>query len=511
MQLAATMFVAPVFAQDGDNGRLAKGLQYGLEMQASLSEGKTPLWMNANKYGLSSLEESNGYMRAMVCRSLKEDSMRRWGIGYGADVVLPVHYTSNFIIQQAYADMRWQKVLLSIGSKERPMELKDGELSTGSQTFGINARPVPQVRFEIPDYLTLPGMRHWVHVKGHVAFGKMTDENWQHDFTQRKTRYADGTLYNSKAGYLMIGKKDGRLRLEVGLEMAALFGGTAHGVLTSDGTVQTIQCGNSIKDFIHALVPGGNLEGQTVYLNVAGNHLGSWVGRLSYHSDDYMVSAYFDKYFEDHSAMFMLDYDGYGQGNNWDKREDNRFVLYDMKDIMLGGELVMKHARWLNKVVVEYIYTKYQSGPIYHDHTKTIPDHLGGNDNYYNHYVYPGWQHWGQVMGNPLYRSPIYNTNGEIMIENNRFTAWHLGFSGNPARRLHYRVLATVQNGLGTYIKPYNRKHHNLSVLMQAEYGFAGKWRDWSIECGCGFDNGSILGHNKGIQLKVKKTGLLGR
>ena len=56
------MFVAPVFAQDGDNGRLAKGLQYGLEMQASLSEGKTPLWMNANKYGLSSLEESNGYM-----------------------------------------------------------------------------------------------------------------------------------------------------------------------------------------------------------------------------------------------------------------------------------------------------------------------------------------------------------------------------------------------------------------------------------------------------------------
>ena len=38
---------------------------------------------------------------------------------------------------------------------------------------------------------------------------------------------------------------------------------------------------------------------------------------------------------------------------------------------------------------------------------------------YYNHYIFVGWQHWGQVIGNPLYLSPIYNGDGLIMVENN--------------------------------------------------------------------------------------------
>ena len=40
--------------------RLLNGLEYKLEAQASLSDGKTPLWLNANKHGLSSLESTNG-------------------------------------------------------------------------------------------------------------------------------------------------------------------------------------------------------------------------------------------------------------------------------------------------------------------------------------------------------------------------------------------------------------------------------------------------------------------
>ena len=32
---------------------LDKPLQYKLEMQGSLSNGRTPLWLNANKHGLS--------------------------------------------------------------------------------------------------------------------------------------------------------------------------------------------------------------------------------------------------------------------------------------------------------------------------------------------------------------------------------------------------------------------------------------------------------------------------
>ena len=53
--------VMPLFAQDFDEDKkgyipLAKGLEYDIEMQSTFSEGRTPLWLNANKYGLSSLD-----------------------------------------------------------------------------------------------------------------------------------------------------------------------------------------------------------------------------------------------------------------------------------------------------------------------------------------------------------------------------------------------------------------------------------------------------------------------
>ena len=81
---------------------LLKGLEYKLEAQASLSDGKTPLWLNANKHGLSSLESTNGYLRGSLVRPLAEDSLRHWGFGYGLDVAVAHHYTSRLVVQQAF-------------------------------------------------------------------------------------------------------------------------------------------------------------------------------------------------------------------------------------------------------------------------------------------------------------------------------------------------------------------------------------------------------------------------
>ena len=77
---------------------LGKDIHYNVEMQGSFSKGKTPLWLNANKHGLSSLEKNNGYLRGSVIRPLGTDSARRWGIGYGLDVAAPIHYTSNVVV-----------------------------------------------------------------------------------------------------------------------------------------------------------------------------------------------------------------------------------------------------------------------------------------------------------------------------------------------------------------------------------------------------------------------------
>lgn len=306
----------------------------------------------------------------------------------------------------------------------------------------------------------------------------MTDDAWQHDFTNRQSKYADHVLYHSKAGYLKIGNEYSTfpLSVELGLEMATLFGGTPYRQ-AADGTMQSIPTGHGLKSFWHAFFPGGQDATDGMYANNEGNIVGSWLMRVNYDRELWRFSLYADHFFEDHSQMFLINNNGYGSGNDWNKRVHRRYFLYDLKDIMLGGELELKYGRWLRHVVAEYIYTKYQSGPYNHDHTQNISDQIAGIDNYYNHGIYPGYQHWGQVMGNPLYRSPIYNTDGRLYIYNNRFVAWHLGIDGSPTSRLAYRALATYQEGWGTYDIPFNSKHHNVSFLAETSYRFNKGWK----------------------------------
>ena len=492
---------------EAEKADLGRDLGYKVEMQGSFSNNSTPLWLNANKFGLSSLESNNGYLRAAVIRPLATDSTRRWGVGYGVDLVAPVNYSSNAIVQQAFVEARWLHGTLSVGSKEYPMELRNNRLSSGAQTLGINSRPVPQVRLALTDYWTIPALGRWFQLKGHIAYGKLTDDNWQTDFTQRKSKFSENQLYHSKAGYLRIGKDEDYypLSLELGLEMAAIYGGTSYAV-NADGSLTTISNEGGLKGAWHAFMPGGSESVETTYQNVSGNQLGSWLMRINYNRDTWRLRLYADKYFEDHSGMLLMDYDGYTTGEGWTTGVKRRYLLYDLKDWQLGMEINLKYGSWLRDIVVEYMYTKYQSGPIYHDHTQTIADHIGGNDNFYNHYISNGWQHWGQVIGNPLFRSPIYNEDGSIEVKDNRFMAFHAGLSGRPTDNLQYRLLATYQEGVGTYLNPYTKKHHNVSVMLEADYTLP---HNWNIKGAYGMDFGYILGHNAGGQITLSKTGLL--
>lgn len=484
------------------------------ETQFSASSGEhTPLWLNANKYGLSSLDKTNGYLRAGAFHSLEADSARRWAMGYGLDLVGAMGYTSKFFVQQAYGEVRWLKGLLTVGSKQQLMELKNQELSSGSQTLGINARPVPSVRLSLPDYWTVPYTRGWLGLKGHIAYGMMTDDNWQKEFTIEPNKRTEHAKIHTKAGYLHIGKKGKPVSVELGLEMACQYGGTTYTINPYPAVPGTeeymgIKNKDGVKGMMSALIPGGDGEkGEGVYDNASGNHLGSYLLRVNVDQPKWRASVYADHYFDDHSQMFFIDYDGYGRGEEYNEWKDNRWFVYDLRDMMLGLEIELKDCSWLNTLVVEYIYTKYQSGPVYHDRTKSMPDHVAGRDDYYNNYMQTGWQHWGQVMGNPLFRSPLYNKNNMISVSDNRFWAWHFGVSGNPVKGLHYRALATWQRGWGTYYQPFADPQRNMSLLAEAEYRFSDSHQlaGWSVKGGFGLDRGQLLGNNIGAQLTINK------
>ena len=464
----------------------------------------TPLWLNANKHGLSSLDKNNGYLMAGVEKAMESDSVKRWSYGFGASLAAAYNFTSPVVVQEAYVEGRWLKGVLTVGSKEWQMQLKNDSLSSGSQTLGINARPVPQVRIALPEYWNFAG--GWLGIKGHIAYGMTTDDGWQKDFCNKKSKYTENVLYHSKSGYLRIGNtQKSRLSLELGLEMASLFGGTSYRKIV-DGELVGIKNGTGLSSFWNAFTGGGSDVGETIYQNVEGDMLGSWVARVNYDAPSWNLGIYADHYFDDHSQLFFLDYDGYGAGTEWNVKKDDRYLLYDLKDIMLGCELTLKKCRIVKKVVVEYLYTKYQSGSIYHDHTENIPDHIGGRDNYYNHGIFTGWQHWGQVMGNPLYMSPLYNTDGTIQVKDNRFVAWHGGISGSLSDDLDYRMLATWQKGWGTYNQMYPSPRRNASLMAEATYRFAKS--GWQVTAAAAMDKGSLLGDNFGLQLTVVKKGV---
>ena len=482
-----------------------------VEGQGSFSNSTTPLWLNANKYGLSSLKAQNGYVRAtgtyekLVAKNLT--------VKAGADLVLPIGYvsgadththTEHFILQQAYAELDYKLGELIIGAKQMPMELKNNELSSGSQTLGINARPVPQLRIGLNDYWNIPFTAKWVSFKGHLAFGIMTDGNWQEDFARGTgARYCKGTWYHQKAGYLRIGNEEKfPLTFTFGLEMASEFGAKAY---FPDGSVK--EYSKSFSNFWSAFTgsESGNVDASLAN-GADTNLLGSWVARLNWKADTWEAGIYADHFFEDHSAMFLLDYDGYGNGEQWNNKLTNRYFRYGLKDIMLGADIKLKNFKYVNQAVVEFMNTRYQSGPIYHDHSPSVSTHICGRDDYYNHGQFSGWQHWGQVIGNPLYLSPLYNSNGYIGVQCNRFYAWHFGIAGDPIEGLHYRIRASWQEGLGTYNSPYYYPRRNFSMGFEASYRLpdTSVFKGFTVTGAYGFDNGELRGNNSGVQIGIK-------
>jgi hypothetical protein len=491
---------------------LFHNMTYSGVVQTTFSNGDhSPLWLNANKQGLSSVKPNNGYFLRSAGRPLDVDSARKWGIGYDVEMAGAYNFTSSFIIQQMFAEIRFKRVVLAIGSKERPMELKNNELSSGSQTFGINARPVPQVRLEVPRYWNIPGTKRWAAIKGHVGYGIYTDNKWQKDFVADGQRYTKNTLLHTKAGYLRFGREDKfPLVVEGGLEMATQFGGTAYNVADAKGPVKG---GTSLKDFWNALIPGGNDATDADYANVEGNWVGSWLASVSWKFPTWRIRGYWDHFFEDHSALFFVDRNGYQVGDAANAQSDKgKFTGYKLKDGLWGLEITLPENPFASSFVYEYLYTKYQSGPIYHDHTSSVPDHLGGLDNYYNHTIYTGWQHWGQAIGNPLYRSPLYNADKHIFFEDTRFIAHHFGVSGDPCPKVHYRVLLTYQEGWGTYNVPFDDKEYNTSFMGEVTYSPTHigkcKLKGWSITGAFGLDHGKLLGNNTGCQITIRKCGI---
>lgn len=486
------LFLAtPALAQES-----AQEFQYRVEAAATASSGTyAPLWLTANRFGMGSEKPNSGYLRAGI--DWHKPLKRGWRIDAGLDLAGGVKQASDFWVQQAYADISWKMLTLSIGSKERmgfPLE-KNSELTSGWMAEGPNMRPIPQIRAEIKDFLAIPGTRNWLAFKGHLAYGMFTDGNWQEDFCGTNQVFAKKVMYHSKSLMFRLGNKEKLpLEFEFGLFMATQFGGDQYMKLADGSSKQTIDMPDGLKSYWHALFPtaGGEDTPEGEQVNVEGNMLGSWNFALNYYFGDWKVRATLDHYFEDHSQMFWE----YGR---W-------------KDGQLGIEVYLPKNKWVSAVLWEGISTKDASGPILYDgFWGSFSDlQMSGGDDYYNHYIYQAWQHYGQGIGHPLIAGPAYNEDGTIRFRSNRMKAQHVGISGNPSEEWKWRVMASYARHWGTYAHPLDKMRKQFSSM--AEVTYLPQWaKGWSLSAALGLDRGNYLGNSTGGMITLRKTGGFGK
>lgn len=462
-----------------------EGLYYKVEAQGSVSTGEnTPFWLVNNREGLASVEKNNGYLRAGLFREIEPEKRFSWGAG--VDLAGAYNFSSSFIIQQLYAEIKYRCLGLMVGSKENlNYEVNNRQLGSGNLLYSGNARPVPQIRAGIPEYTFVPWTGKWLSVKGYIAYGMFTDDRWQKSFARYGAKRTEHVLYHSKALFLKVGNPEKfPAWFEGGLEMAAQFGGKS---ITGE---KVINMPNGAKDIIKVFFPsaGGKDTPIGEQTNIYGNHVGSWNAKIGWDiTPEWGVGVYYNHYFEDHSQM-MFD--------------------YEWRDGLWGVEVNFPQNPVVTQLVYEFLYTKDQSSSVYWDHDSKIPEQVSGRDNYYNHGIYTGWQHWGMGIGNPLLISPIYNRDGVIAFESNRVIAHHVGFMGQPLPELGYRVLLTYSRNWGTYDSPYPEVKNNYNGLLEVTYNprwFTGGAAILSI----GADGGGLLGKSLGVMLTIRKTGWL--
>lgn len=474
------------FSALAQNETVENSIIYNVEAVGSAATGTyTPFWMTSNQYGVLPLEAGNGYLRPRV--SLHQSFGNGFHWTAGIDAVLSAPRYRNFHMQQIYAGIGYKSLLLTIGSKEQYTSLWDKRLSSGDMIQSANSRPKPEIHISIPEFLTVPYTKGWFHFRGYISVGRSFDNDYLSDYIATQQLYTKNVLWHDKS--LFVRLKDTRndfpVYLSFGVRHTAQWGGTS----TNPNLGKQPQ---SLKDFVRIFFAkaGGEGASGSDQINVLGAHHIAYDFQVGYTKENWELQAYYQHLASDKSGV----------------------LFYNKTDGLWGIQLDIHSFPWIRKVVMEYITTRNQSGPLHYinfDHD-AHPGRGGGADNYYNNGEYTtGHSYFNRAIGTPLVISPEYNEDGSIGFKSTRIQDWHLGFEGDINSQLSYRTLITIMNGWGTPYAPFLKKRHGTSFLVEMKYTHP-RLQDWSFTGSVAGDTGNITGDKSyGFCLGISKRGIL--
>lgn len=484
--------------------KIKRNLNYLFESTGAIGNGdNAPFWHTSNRQGLSSPDNGMGYLRFAALGEMLLPS--QFGVGYGMDLGLGKGMQENWFVHQLYVNLNYKWLDLEMGIKEHYGEMKNPSLSTGSLIWSGNSQPIPEIKLGLLEYTRLPILGNWFSIKGHVGYGRLTDDKWrkgQADKADYKAKYATGMIFHSKSAFIRYGDTERfPLQATLGLEMNTLFGGTMYNGFVDEVAYDEYKFPSGIAAYWNALLPFNKVEGQG---QENGDVVGSWHLGLEYYLADWRFSAYYEHFFEDHSSMLGVELKSNQQGQK-------EMVSYGMRRNWLDGLFGLEinapsDLKYIRSLVFEFMNTRGQCGSVCNNlgpHTERVD----GCDEMYNHGKYSSYSYWGYAIGNPVLISPVYNKDtGDQEFVSNRARMFHVGIEGGLTNKLDYRLLATTTSHWGCYNRPLPEVEHITSLMLECSYwlGDSYSWK-FSLSGSMDFDDGKMLGNNRGLMLTISK------
>jgi len=384
-----------------------------------------PFWLLHN--------QSGKYSNSASWQELTEGKLfgnvrmsEKLNLSYGADLCfLASENGVDAKIIQAYTGISGN--ILSVKAGAFADDEIFGGLSSGNGNIvrSLDHRPYPMVRLSTPGFIPFLFAHKWFRFKAEYDEGLLCDNRIvNHPHLHHKSLELQ----------FLTGKS---FRITAGMDHYVFWGGTL-----SDGTRLPYKLNDY---FRYILGRKGNSDFlETDQINIAGNQLGAYLIAAEKDFEQCQLQMRISHPFEDLSGIRMTNF------------RDNLYSLFIQR----------KETHTLfNAVLVEFIYSKNQSGSV---HWMGAGKHKRGRDNYFNHGVYQtGFSYHGYSLGTPLFFPMTKNEEGTITgFENNRISAFHAGAKGYLSSQLEWKALLTLSRNFGTYDNPYSPMRRQCYSLL---------------------------------------------
>lgn len=460
---------------------------YGSLRGAGSTGQYMPFWARTGEDGILPVTSSG---LAAVGADISYADKKGWHFDAGVNLAgaaampSPLNISKVYgMVDRLYVGGGWKMLHLDVGMRPRQRELSDVSISGGNIMYSRNARNIPGVNLWTDWIYFEKG--HWVGVKGNISHYQTIDN-----------RYVPHTMLHNKSLAFKISLWS-KVELVAGLEHWAQWGGVSSDPNKGRQPV-------SISDYWKIFMAGKGGEDATKsdQVNVLGNHLGRELLRVNWNHQAFTMSLQYDKPFED------------GSGMKYKNAPDGIWSVQYMS---------RNRDAWVTDIVLEYIGTTWQSGPI-HDRPATEEemakqdptDHyygkvvLGGQDDYFWHATYrSGWTNAGRTIGLPLMLPAAPKENGAVKyFLLSRIRGCHLGLKGVISEKIPYSLKATYTKNYGRYnqaVWPFgDNKPWQLSLAFETVIGQR-IWKKLPMDVSVGVygDLGELYPDSFGFTLKL--------